>query len=360
MKTEKMYSTSLADTIIKRYPNPHEYPYEYWSYPHGVMLWGMIRLWEKTNRKKYYDYVFKYVDTHVKGDGSIPAFTGHTMDDMMTGSIIVWAYMQTGKNKYKLACDTIRKTFDTYPRSNTGAFEHGNFGHQFWVDGVFMGQMFLSKYGKYVDDSNYCFDEAVKQITLIDYHCRKPNSYLLLHAWNEDKTASWADKETGQSSEVWSEGLGWYALILVEVLSIMPIGHKGRDQVLLQLTNLLSELKKHQDSTSGLWYQVVDKGHLVDNWCDTSGSAMFVYTIKKAIELGLCDKEEYLPIVNKAYKGLKTKAIINEDGLIDIIDACDGVCVQDNYKIYIDYLKTNNAKEAVATFLWAAVIMEEL
>lgn len=53
----------------------------------------------------------------------------------------------------------------------------------------------------------------------------KENSGLLYHGWDEDKDAHWANLSTGMSSEVWSEGLGWYALILVETLEIFPKKH---------------------------------------------------------------------------------------------------------------------------------------
>jgi unsaturated rhamnogalacturonyl hydrolase len=47
-------------------------------------------------------------------------------------------------------------------------------------------------------------------------HCRKANG-LLLHGWDESRTASWADRETGLAPEVWSEGLGWFAVLIADV-----------------------------------------------------------------------------------------------------------------------------------------------
>jgi unsaturated rhamnogalacturonyl hydrolase len=45
--------------------------------------------------------------------------------------------------------------------------------------------------------------------------------------------------------------------------------------------------------------------------------------------------------------------------MVDIIDACDGVCVQNSYENYVNYTKVLNAKEAVGSVLWASVIMEK-
>jgi rhamnogalacturonyl hydrolase YesR len=110
---------------------------------------------------------------------------------------------------------------------------------------------------------------------------------------------------------------------------------------------------------TGLWYQVVDKGDQPDNWHDSSGSAMFVYAIQRAVDLGYVGREIYAPVAKKGYQGLLTKIVINEDGSVDIQDACDGVGVQNNYAAYITYPKQINAKEAVGGCLWAATVMEK-
>ena len=49
---------------------------------------------------------------------------------------------------------------------------------------------------------------------------------LSLHAWTtEPEKAVWADKTTGLSPEVWSEGMGWYTLVLPELLALLPKTH---------------------------------------------------------------------------------------------------------------------------------------
>ena len=358
--SKNYWSVDLANTIMMRYPDPDDYPYRSWCYPQGYMLQGMAKLWSTTGDRKYYDYIMKYVDKHVDAAGNIARFKGNSMDDMMAGSIIVWAYRQTGMEKYKLAPDRIRKKFDDYPRTSDGLFWHARKTvGEVWVDGVFMGQMFLANYGKYIGDSEYCFDEAARQITLIEKHLKKGDSGLLYHAWDEDEDAAWAHPISGVSPEVWSEGLGWYALILVETLEIFPEHHAKRQEIIGITQNLMDGLRQTQDPETGLWYQVVDKGHIPDNWHDTSGSAMFVYAMQKAIELEIIDAETYTPVVNKGYRGIISKAKSDSTGLIDIYDACDGLCVQESYDVYINYEKKVNAKEAVASFLWGTWIVEK-
>ena len=110
------YSVCLAETLLRRYPDPDSYPYQSWSYPQGFLLWGFIRLYEKTGERRYYDYVMRYCEEHVTPDGTVLGFTGISLDDVMSGSVLVWAYQQTKQEKYRLACAQVRRAFDDYPR----------------------------------------------------------------------------------------------------------------------------------------------------------------------------------------------------------------------------------------------------
>jgi len=353
------YSNLIAETIMKRYPNPDDYPYRSWCYPQGFILWGIIRLFEQTGRNEYLDYVLSYCQGHVTKDGEVPAFSGSSLDDIMAGSVLVWAYNYTKEEKYRLACKRVRQAFDDYPRNPDGAFWHGrNLPGEMWIDGLFMGLMFLTRYGAFVDDQEYCFEETVRQLIAGFECCEKDGSGLLYHAYSENRHVSWAHPITGKSPEVWCEGLGWYAMILPEVLALLPEETKGYEQLKVQLQKLIDGLEKVQDGRSGLWLQVVDKPRHPYNWHDTSGSAMFLYAIEKARLLKLADDAQCKRMVDKAYSGILSKCLIDAEGYVNIYDACDGLCVQDNYDAYAGYVKNVNSKEAVAACLWATQIVE--
>lgn len=264
------------------------------------------------------------------------------------------------KKNLKKAADFIRKSYDSYPRTSDGIFWHGRGTvGQIWVDGVFMGQMFLTKYGYYIGDSKYCFDEAARQLIGMHQHLMKENSGLLYHGWDEDKDAHWANLSTGMSSEVWSEGLGWYALILVETLEIFPKKHPQYQKIVDITRNLMQGLKDNQDVNSGLWYQIVDKGNRFDNWQETSGSGMFIYSMQRAIELGIIQEKEYANCIKRGYIGLLSKVRINkDDGLIDLCDANNGLGIQKDYDAYVTRPRKRNGQEVISSFLWATTIVE--
>ncbi len=350
------YARRLADTVMKRHPRASQYPYRDWCYPQGYLLIGFSRLWEATKDTRYRDYIYEYCESHVTPQGEVLGFKGSSMDDMMAGSILVWMYEQTGEERYAKACRRIYEAFQDYPRTREGGFLHGRKGMpgQMWVDGVFMGQMFYCRYGRAFHESA-CFDEAGRQLELIYRYCHAHDG-LLVHAYSEDSLARWAG-EDGKSPCVWSEGLGWYALILSEALDIIPAQHPAYATAKKQLLELLEGLLEVQ-GTEGLWYQVVDRPGERDNWCDVSGSAMFTYAFHHAIRLGLVSGEAYERAAEKGYEGVKTRMVENEQGLLDVHGACEGLCVQDSYDVYVHYPRKVNGQEAVCGCLWAAIEAE--
>lgn len=345
-------SICFAEDLMKKFPSAENYPYKSWSYPQGYLLMGISHLYERTGNKKYFDYIYEYGDRHVNGKGEVSGFTGCSMDDMMAGAVLVWLYEKTGEERFARACHRIYEAFADYPRTREGGYLHDRFRYpgEMWVDGVFMGQMFYCRYGRTFHKPE-CFEEAVHQLELIYRYCHDHDG-LLRHGYSQDCLASWAEAD-GRSGNIWSEGLGWYALILTEIRKLLPEEMEKRKIPNRYLTELLHGLKKYQDCETGLWYQIVDKPEDSRNWCDTSGSGMFLYAIVQGLAAGLVDRETFEPVIRKAYQGLQKRMVQNKNtGHIDIITCCNGLCVQNREEDYYFYPQTVNAQEAVCSVLW--------
>ncbi len=370
----KFWSIASAETVMARWPDFTRAYFNAWTYVNGYELYGFEMLYHATGDKKYFAYLKRYIDECVGADGNFLVVTNHkgqaaqpgfnNLDNMMTGNTLVMLYESTRDERYRKAAEKIRRALDDYPRNQDGGFWHNKrMNGQMWIDGIFMGQMFLLRYGQSIGDRDYCWQEVARQITLYAKRAERGNSGLFLHGFFErghgGSVPGWADPKTGLSPEVWSEGLGWYALVVVETLAVLPKNHPQRPEVEDIYHRLAAGLKHTQDPQSGRWFQVVDKGERPDNWTDTSGSAMFTYTLAKGIELGLLDPLEYAPAVAKGYQGITENACINEHGLVDLASACDGLGVQSSYDKYIKFKKSLNAKEAVAGFLWATTLVEK-
>ena len=358
-KAPKFWSIATAETIIERYPDYREAYWKPWTYVQGYIFFGFEMLYRSTGDRKYIDYMKSYIDHFVDEQGNFHGDKLTNLDNLMTGNSIVSLYEYTHDERYKTAATQFRRALDDYPRSD-GQFWHGNKAANMWIDGVFMGQMFVIRYGQSIGERKYCYDEAIRQITVFAKHCEKENSGLFVHAWSEqpDKTM-WADPKSGLSPEVWSEGLGWYALILVETLAVLPKDHPKRSAVEGIYRRLAAGLLCTQDAETGGWFMIVDRGDRSDNWIDPSGTAMFVYSIQRGIELNLLGRNEYGEVAERGYRALLAFARINEKGLVDIHGGGDGITGKKDYETYVRVPRMVNAKEAVGGFLWASAIMEK-
>ena len=363
------WAVAGAETIMKRNPGTPDDVLAGWSYWKAYTLLGIEMLWRTTGDRRYFDFIKRELDPLVDEQGNLVGVTFDWLDNIMPGSILVALYEHTGEERYRRAARTVRRALDDFPRNADGGFWHAKqLAGQMWIDGVFMGQMFLIRYGSSIGDADYCFDEAVRQITVFASHGLKGDSGLYLHAWAAQPDLArvwpgdaerWADPATGLSSEVWSEGLGWYALVLVETLAVLPASHPRRGEVVEIFVRLAGGLHRTQRHATGGWSQVVDKGDRPDNWTDTSGTAMFTYALQRGIEIGLLKEARYAPVVAGGYNCIVDNATVDGSGLVDVHSACDGLCVQQSYDAYVRAPRVTNAKEAVAGFLWATAIVEK-
>jgi rhamnogalacturonyl hydrolase YesR len=356
------WSIITANSFIKKYPNPDSIHWHgvnnHFDWQAGYNMFTMEKLWKATGDIRYFNYIKRYVDQQVDEKGNIPDFMPNALDHFIPGYAIIFMYEQTHQEKYKIAATKIHDAMRTYPRNSDGSFWHSAewAKHQLWVDGVFMGQIFMARYAKVISDSIADFNEVTKQMKLVINHCIKPNG-LLLHGWDESKTAPWADKTTGVAPEVWSEGLGWYAVLIADVFDFLPKNHPDYNTIMAHLKQLCEGLKNCQDSKTGMWCQVVDKQELPDNWNETSGTGMFLYLIKKSMDKGYIDKMKYTPVIKKAYDGIITKAKINNNGLVDIID-CSSIGIKNNYADYISQPIEVNTFAGVTSFILGTMAVE--
>ena len=356
------WSVPVADTQIARFPNPDDIHWHgsntsnHFSWQAGYVMYTMEKMWRLTGDQRYYDYIRRYVDQQVDEQGRIPGFRPNALDNYLPGYAILFLYEQTGQEKYKIAATTIHKAFASYPRNADGGFWHGaSSPHQMWVDGLFMGEIFEARYGAVMHDPA-AFDQVTQQMKLALQHCRKPNG-LLLHGWDESHAAAWADKQTGLAPEVWSEGLGWYAILLADVFDYLPANHPDRPALMQALRDLCAGLKQVQDPKTGMWFEIVDKPQEPGNWNETSGTGMYTYLIRTAINKGYISRKEYMPVVRRSYAGIIKKAVPAADGHLNIID-CSSIGIMNSYQAYIHSPKEINPFAGVTSFILGTSVME--
>ena len=165
-----------------------------------------------------------------------------------------------------------------------------------------MGAPFYAEYAfrnNQVDD----YADVINQFLMAARHTYDPKNDVYRHACDVSRKERWADPVTGQSKHSWGRAMGWYAMAFVDALDFIPKHEAGRDSMLVIFNKIASQIKRLQDSKTGLWYQVLDKSGAPGNYLESSCSTMFVYSLFKGVRKGYIDKS-YLEVAVKGYKGI--------------------------------------------------------
>ena len=325
---ETDWSKAVVESELKRYPTAESF--KGWGYAKSLYLYGEYLVYLRTKERRYLEHIKAWVDLHVDEQGNINRPI-NALDYMLPGNLLLILYKETGQQKYKLAADKIRHTFDTYPRTHDGGFWHADTPSrqwQLWADGVFMSLPFLVRYGQMFGDSTYANDEATKQLLIYASHLSDPSTGLLFHAYDESGAQAWADPSTHHSHFFWCRAIGWFAMTLIEVLEVLPKNHPNRPRLIALIQQLVKAFANFQDRKTGLWYQVVDKGDVADNWLETSSSSMYTYAVWMAVRRGYVNKK-FMDVALKGYRGVLTKLSVGGDGLTNLADICEGTNVGD-------------------------------
>jgi unsaturated rhamnogalacturonyl hydrolase len=363
----------MAHSEMKRFPEPwmiEKARTPRWGYTHGLVVKSMLEEWKHTGDSTYYDYAKIYADSLIDADGRILTmkYLSFNIDNVNAGKILFDFYARTGDERYKIAMDTLRKQMQEQPRTSEGGFWHKlRYPHQMWLDGIFMASPYLAQYGATFGEPTLQ-DEAVKQILLIARKTHDPATGLYYHGWDESREQKWANPETGCSPNFWSRSIGWYGAAIVDVLDYLPEETAGRDSVVQILQGLAQAMVKYQDPQSGTWYQVTDQGARKGNYLESSATALFVYTLAKAINRGYIGNE-YIAPVQKAFDGMvATFTRLEEDGTYTLTNCCavaglggnSGKYRDGSFEYYIGEPVIENDPKSVGAFILAAIEYERM
>lgn len=368
--TPTQWAVKMAESDMQR--NPESWMLDFskspkWAYCQGLVTLADLKLWKATGNTAFYDYAKSYADTTIDENGIIRGYKlkDYNIDKINAGKILFPLYDETGDLRYKTAMDTLRQQMREHPRTSEGGFWHKQgYPWQMWLDGLYMGVPFLAQYAyEFKEDS--LFDDIALQIKLIHKHLRDKNTGLYRHGWDESRQMAWADSITGQSLNVWGRGMGWYAMSVVDVLEFFPETNANRDSIVAIAEHLAVAMETFQDDSTGLWYQVVDKGEKEGNYVESSASTMFVYFLFKAINNGNIPAS-YIDIAKKGYEGILEHFISeNPDGTINIDQACAGAGLggrpyrSGTYDYYIEETIRANDPKSVGPFIMLCLEYEK-
>ena len=344
-----------------------------WDYTRGFLAQSLIRLGQRIDDPAMTAYGARLVESFVTPEGGIATYQlpEYNIDSLPPGRALLLRYEQTRDPKIATALHLLRHQLDGQPRTSDGGFWHKQrYPFQMWLDGLFMGTTFYAQYGQ-VFQEPAAFDDAVKQILLMDQHAYDPKTGLHYHAWDEKRVQGWADKTTGTSPNFWGRAEGWYAMALVDCLDYFPPTQPHVEEVGEVLRRVADGLVRWQDAGTGLWWQVLDQGGRQGNYLESTASCMFVYSLAKGINRGYLSREKYLPAVLKGYEGILRDFIRqNADGSLDLTRCCEvaglgfltakGKPRDGSFDYYISEPVVDNDLKGIPAFILAGIELEQL
>ena len=175
-----------------------------------------------------------------------------------------------------------------------------------WLDDLFMSVPALAQMGKMTGEQKY-FDEACKQVLSYARRMFNRGKGVFMHGWVEGMAE--------HPEFHWARANGWALMTEVELLEVLPENHPQRPQILELLRAHAKGLAALQ-SGSGFWHQLLDRS---DSYLETSATAIYAYSLARAVNRGWIDPKAYAPMILLAWNAVTTK--INARGQVE------GTCV---------------------------------
>jgi unsaturated rhamnogalacturonyl hydrolase len=311
-----------------------ESPYTDWRYWNGVLNIAMLRAadvlhdsahtaFSKRNIAFCFDN-YKYFKERYKNQGkwNYPfgqMFIMEELDDCgAMGASVIEVQRRTPQDRYlKYIHQAADHILTKQARLDDGTLVR-SFPHKWtlWADDLYMSISFLSRMGELSGDSRY-FDDAAVQV--VNFHKRlfDEEKGLMHHCWYSDVNRP--------GVAYWGRANGWAMLAQVDLLDRLPKDHPKRDTLLALLQRHILGIAQYQ-SADGLWHQLLDK---VDSYLETSCSAMFTYSIARAVNKAYIEPR-YSSVARRGWEGVMSK--IRTDGQVEGV--CTGTGVSDDLVFY--------------------------
>ena len=295
------------------------------SYEWGVTYAGMLLATEATGDVRYADYSNKrltflnslrpYFTAQVQANPTANTplrqmLAPHALDD--AGAVCAAMIKASRAGGIKADLRPQINSYMTYIMTKEYRLADGTLARNrpqpntLWLDDLFMAVPAIAQMGKLTGDVTY-YDEAVKQIMLFSKRMFNKEQGVYMHGWVEGMSA--------HPEFHWARANGWAIMTKVELLDVLPENHPGRAAILELLRAHVKGLAAYQ-SGSGFWHQLLDRP---DSYLETSATAIYAYSIARAINRGWIDGLAYAPMTLLAWNAVATK--VNTQGQIE------GTCV---------------------------------
>ena len=171
-------------------------------------------------------------------------------------------------------------------------------------------------------DKSRNIDDIYKQFFNVYEIMRDKENGLYYHGYDSTKSIFWSDEKTGLSQNFWLRSLGWYSMSLLDTLN--KAGDRGSEkwEKLQKIFVELCESMLNYQDESGMWWQVPNYPKRGKNYLETSGSAIYAYSLLKGYRTGILKDKKYRDAGKKAFEGICDKYLKNKDGKLSLGGIC--------------------------------------
>ena len=335
------YAEEFIDAYVSDVPAAELPPRGCFTYHQGVFLSGVEQIYLQNTRGEYANYIDDWLSVVLNPDKTAKRTKGHfwlspeSLDFRQPINLLFRKYCETRDKDYLNSIAELTESLKDFPKNSYGGLWHmKSQPNQMWLDGLYMAGPLCARYAS-VSSKREFGELALRQAVVMYENMNDPKDGLLFHGWDDSKTAEWADKTTGLSSEKWGRALGWFTVASLDIIESLEDDYADIDCVKENLHKILYSLLKVQRN-DGFWCQVISKPWEKENWKETSATCLIACAMAKAFRLEIMG-EEAADSAKLAFEGVIDSLQQGEHGEPILGGICVGTCIDEGtYEHYIN------------------------
>ena len=302
IKVNKHYMKNNPDCTLPSFVKGKMRASNIWT--RTVYYEGLLALYSIYPDTEYYAYAYQWGDFHKWGMWR--GTTTRHADNYACGQVYIDMYNLCPKPDILLNVKSNLNMLVNTPQIN----------EWWWIDAIQMGMPGFAKMGKLTGEQKY-FD---KMWQMYEYTRNQHGEHGMFNQkdglWWRDQDFDPPYKEPNGEDCYWSRGNGWVYAALVRVLDEIPANEVHRQDYINDFLTMSKAIKACQRE-DGFWnVSLHDPNHFGGK--ELTGTSLFVYGMAWGIRNGLLDRDEYLPIVLKAWNAM-VKDAVHPDGFLGYV-----------------------------------------
>ena len=304
VKEDVLSSLRLAnDYFMEKWSDPGEpIPYPSRNREYESNLWtrayfyeGLMDLWKIDPQQRYMDYTLEWGNKHNWGlRNAADGWKTRNADNQCAGQVYIYLYEQDpDKPEHYIA--NIKNSIDSMMVTD-------KIDDWSWIDAIQMAMPIFAQLGNITGDTAY-YNRAYDMYMYSKHQHGESGLYNPVDSlWWRDADFDPPYTEPNGENCYWSRGNGWVVVAMARMLDILPADEPHRNEYETMLIEMSYALKKVQRE-DGFWnVSLHDSNNFGGK--ELTGTAMFIYGMAYGVNNGILNKEEFEPVIFKAWNAM--------------------------------------------------------